>query len=128
MEAARDVAHGLLRRQPDLRDAHLRLYEIEQILRRPDAAVAHLRRALATSRLVTTPATIDPPAVTVLALYRIAAWEANLPFELVVDEQRTTVHRLYLDDDDDERVLAGIRLPPYDVPLNAIAESDRAQN
>jgi len=128
MEAARDLAYTVLRREPHSRDAHLRLYEIEQILGHPDAAVAHLRRALATSRVVTTPATVDPPAVTVLALYRVAPWEANLPFELVVDERRTTVHRLYIEDDDDERVFAGIALPPYDVVLNAIAESDRAGN
>jgi hypothetical protein len=123
----RDLAYKLLRREPDSREAHLRLYEVEQILGNPDAAVAHLRLALATSRLVTFPAAVDPPAVTILALYRAAAWEANLPFELVVDEQRTTVHRLYLDDDDDERVFERIAIPPHDVVLNAVAESRRAQ-
>ena len=127
LEGVRRLAYALLRREPESRDAHLRLYEIEQMLGRPDAAVAHLRRALATSRIVTLPATAGPAAVTVLALYRVAPWEANLPFELVVDERRTTVHRLYLDDEDSERVLDAIVLPPHDVVLNAIAESDRAQ-
>lgn len=51
----RDLAYKLLRREPDSRDAHLRLYEVEQILGNTDAAVAHLRLALATSRLVTFP-------------------------------------------------------------------------
>lgn len=65
--------------------------------------------------------------MTILALYRAAAWEANLPFELVADEQHTTFHRLYLNDDDDERVFERIPIPPHDVVLNAVAESSRAQ-
>ena len=128
LEGVRRAVYGLLRHEPDSRDAHLRLYEIEQMLGRPDAAVGHLRRALSSSRIVTIPAQAVPPAVTVLALYRVAPWEANLPFELVVDERRTTVHRLYIDDEDGEGALDDVALPPHDVVLNAIAESDRAQH
>lgn len=127
VEMLREAAYAVLRSDPQSRDAHLRLFEIEQMLGRPDAGVAHLRRALTGSRLMTIPAA-GAPAVTVLALYRVAAWEANLPFELVVDEGRTTVHRVYLDDDDDESVVERLELPPHDVVLNAIAESDRAQH
>ncbi len=125
--ALRALAYALLRREPNSRDAHLRLYEIEQMLGNRDAAVAHLRRGLASSRIVTFPAAVEPPAVRVLALYRVAPWEANLPFELIVDERATTVHRLYIDEGDDERTLAQVPLPPHDVLLNAIAESDRAR-
>ena len=127
VSSLRELAYAVLRREPESRDAHLRLYEVEQILGNTGAAVAHLRLALASSRLVTFPAAVDPPGVTILALYRAAAWEANLPFELVVDEQRTTVHRLYLNDDDDERAFERIAIPPHDVVLNAIAESSLAQ-
>jgi hypothetical protein len=127
LEEVRRLAYALLRREPESREAHLRLYEIEQMLGRPDAAVAHLRRALAASRIITFPARVERSALTVLALYRVASWEANLPFELVVDEGRTTVHRLYIDDADTERTFDGFELPPHDVVLNAIAESDRAR-
>ncbi len=126
-QEARRLAYALLRREPNSREAHLRLYEIEQMLGNTDAAIANLRRGLAGSRIVTYPAKRQPPAVAVLALYRVAAWEGNTPFELVIDEERTTVHRLYIDDDDDEIILARIALPPFDVVVNAIAESDRAR-
>ena len=126
-EEARRLAYALLRREADSREAHLRLYEIEQMLGNTQAAVAHLRRALASSRIVTYPAKDGSPAVRVLALYRIAPWEANTPFELVVDERRTTVHRLYLDDGDDAGTLAQLDVPECDVVMNAIAESDRAR-
>jgi len=126
-QEARRLAYALLRREPNSREAHLRLYEIEQMLGNTDAAIANLRRALTGSRIVTYPAKREPAAVRVLALYRVAPWEGNTPFELVVDEDRTTVHRLYIDEDDDEVSLARIALPEFDVVLNAIAESDRAR-
>ena len=125
-QEARRLAYALLRREPESREAHLRLYEIEQMLGHTDAAVGHLRRALVSSRVVSYPAK-DAAAVRVLALYRVAPWEANTPFELVVDEGRTAVHRLYIDEGDDDVTLAQIALPEFDVVFNAIAESDRAR-
>jgi glutathione synthase/RimK-type ligase-like ATP-grasp enzyme len=62
----------------------------------------------------------------VLALTRIAPWEANVPLELVVDESRVALTRLYLDGSEPlDRVLA--QVPPHDVLFNTIAESDDAQ-
>lgn len=122
----RAAAYALLRREPDDRDAHLRLFEIEQMLGRPAAATAHLRRALAASRVLTTEARKLPAQLRVLALYRIAPWEGNLPFELIVDERRTTLHRFYIDDEDGDELLKR-PLPPHDVVLTAIAWSKRAQ-
>ena len=46
IESLRALAYEVLRRDPAARDAHLRLYEIEQMLGRPAAAIAHLRMAL----------------------------------------------------------------------------------
>jgi hypothetical protein len=124
--ALRDAAYAKLREDPASREAHLLLYEVEQMLGSPTAGVAHLRMALGGSRVLTTAAKATP-AMAVLALYRIGPWEANLPFELVVDESRTTVHRLFISDEDDER-LFDQALPPYDAVICAIAESDRAQH
>jgi glutathione synthase/RimK-type ligase-like ATP-grasp enzyme len=125
LQARRTAAYALLRREPDHRDAHLRLYEIEQILGAPAAAVAHLRAALRDSAVVA-PVDASAGAVRVLALTRIARWEANVPLELVVDESRIALTRLYLDGSERlDDVLAS--LPAHDVLVNAIAESDDAQ-
>jgi hypothetical protein len=126
IESLRARSYDVLRRDPDARDAHLRLYEVEQMLGRPAAAIEHLRAALRTSRVVTLPARRQPAEIAVLALSRVAPWEANTPLELIVDDERTTLHRYYLDDDD-------VRLPeepapPYDVLFNTIAESERARH
>jgi len=114
----------VLRRDPAARDAHLRLYEVEQMLDAPQAAIGHLRLALQASRIVTLPAKSEPAELTVLALTRVARWEANTPLELIVDDERTTLHRYYIDDSD--TALRDDALPPYDVLFNTIAESEDA--
>ena len=118
------MAYELLRRYPDERAAHLRLYEIEQMLGLPDSALVHLRAALQQSRVVTTLAGTAPAQRTVLALSRVARWEANAPLELVVDPERTTIHRYFFFDDDVE--LPGEAPPACDVLFNTIAESEEA--
>ncbi len=125
IEALRSLAYNVLRRDPGARDAHLRLYEVEQMLGQPQSALAHLRMALRTSRIITLPALHAPAELTVLALTRVAPWEANTPLELVIDCERTTLHRYYVDDEDTE--LSAAALPPYDVLINTIAESERAR-
>ena len=124
IESLRALAYAVLQRDPTARDAHLRLYEAEQMLGRPDEALAHLRQALRTSRIVTFPAKRQPAELTVLALSRVAQWEANTPLELIVDEDATTLHRFYFDD---EGEAGDGDVPPYDVLMNTIAESERAR-
>ena len=126
IESLRSLAYAVLRRDPAARDAHLRLYEVEQMLGRPEAAIAHLRMALQTSRIVTLEAKQQPAECTILALTRMARWEANAPLELIVDAARTTLHRYYIDDED--TALRDDELPPYDVLFNSIAESESAAN
>jgi hypothetical protein len=126
LESLRSLCYAVLRRDPAARDAHLRLYEVEQMLGQPEAAIGHLRAALQTSRVVTLPALRQPAELTVLAISRVARWEANIPLELIVDTDRTTLHRYYIDDDDTQ--LFEDTLPEYDVLINAIAESERARN
>jgi len=124
--ALRAAAYALLRREPDHRDAHLRLYEVEQMLGTPAAAVGHLRAAVRASPLVVSPANRAGADLRVLALSRIAPWEANVPLELVVDESRVALTRLYLDGSEPLEQLRA-QVPAYDVLVNAIAESDEAQ-
>jgi glutathione synthase/RimK-type ligase-like ATP-grasp enzyme len=126
LESLRSLAYDVLRRDPAARDAHLRLYEVEQMLGSPQAAIGHLRMALRTSRIVTLPATQLPAQLTVLALTRVAQWEANTPLELIVDSAHVTLHRYYIDDAD--TTLSDEPLPAYNVLFNSIAESDRAAN
>ena len=126
LESIRAHAYAALRRDPDARDAHLRLYEIEQMLGQPDAAIGHLRLALRRSRIITFPAKRVPATMTILALTRVARWEANTPLELIVDDEHTTLHRVYIDDND--IALADEPRPDYDVLFNTIAESESAAN
>src|SRR5476649_641789 len=123
---ARDSFEALLVREPANREARLRLYELEQILGNNARALSHLDELLAEVRIITMPARVQPPARTVLALYRSSLWEGNLPLELIVDLDRTTLHRLYVgrNAEDDRRTQMTL---PFDVLFNAIAESDAAR-
>jgi glutathione synthase/RimK-type ligase-like ATP-grasp enzyme len=124
LESLRALAYDVLRRDPGSRDAHQRLYEVEQMLGQPAAGIAHLRLALQGSRVVTLPALDAPAKLTVLALSRVAQWEANTPLELIIDTQHTTLHRYYIDDVDTQ--LPPGDVPAYDVLFNSIGESERA--
>ena len=126
IESLRALAYAVLRRDPNARDVHLRLYEVEQMLGQPDVAIGHLRMALRDSRIITVPAKEQPAQCAVLALTRVARWEANTPLELIVDERTTTLHRYYIDDND--AALSDETLPSYDVLFNTIAESESAAN
>ncbi len=127
MHALRVAAYAVLRRDPDHRDAHLRLYEIEQMLHTPVAALAHLRAALRSSPLVASQSAVRPTHGTrVLAITRIAPWEANVPLELIVDETQIALTRIYIDGSETLDALLG-HVPPHDVLFNAIAESDDAR-
>ena len=126
IESLRTLAYSVLRRNPAARDAHVRLYEVEQMLGRPETAIEHLRLALQSARVITLPALHQPAQRTVLAITRVAPWEANTPLELILDVEHTTLHRYYIDDTDTALVGAEA-LPAYDVLFNTIAESDKAR-
>jgi hypothetical protein len=126
IESLRSLAYAVLRRDPNARDAHLRLFEVEQMLGQPQAAIGHLRMALQASRIVTLPAK-QTATRSVLAITRVAPWEANTPLELIVDDQHTTLHRYYIDDNDTELVMPP-DMPAFDVLFNTIAESDKARH
>lgn len=67
----------------------------------------------------------QPGARSALVLSTMGPWARNIPLDFVVDPARWTLHRWYLPD------FAGasgaVRLPAYDVVIDAIGESDAAQ-
>ena len=73
-------------------------------------------RPLQSSRIVSAAgANANRPELTVLALSRVAQWEANTPLELIVDTNARRCIAYYIDDGDTQ--LPGDELPPYDVLL-----------
>ena len=122
LEAA--VADPALRRQ-----ARRMLWETCQALHDPDAAMAHLRAAIAENPLFTrVPGSRTPPSRSVLVLAVPGDFQANLPLDRLFDES-TALHTLWLSDP--EAVLrdpAGAipsGLPPVDCVFIAIAEDVR---
>lgn len=125
---ARTAYREALRIDPSLRDVHLRLYEVEQVLGENAAAIAHLEAALATGRIVTTPASrCAPRPLVVMALMRPALWEGSVPLDLLLDPETTTILRVYLDNAGTDLETLVPQLPPYDLIFNAIGESEAAR-
>lgn len=123
---AREAFGIALALKPAARDVHLRLYELEQILGDRAAALAHLNAALETDRIISTLARRMPAKLTVLALYRPGMFEANTPYDFILDPETTTIHHVYLRDDEND-VPDGTAWPTFDLMVNAIAESDAAR-
>jgi hypothetical protein len=61
-----------------------------------------------------------------LVLCVAGPWHRNIPLDFVVDPARWTLHRWYLPDPDAARTR--LRLPAYDLVINAIGESDAARD
>ncbi|MDQ2681291.1 MAG: hypothetical protein M3Y21_09800 [Candidatus Eremiobacteraeota bacterium] len=101
--------------------AHLALYELLQIRGERTEAIEHQTAALAHQQLYSFPA--KTPQRQILALCAPGDWQANIPLEFLFDQSVTSVHKLYLCDPSQLRQL---RVPPYEIVFNAIAESDSA--
>ena len=63
-----------------------------------------------------------PSARSALVLSTMGPWPRNIPLDFVVDADRWTLHRWYL-----PQISSDAPLPPYDVVIDAIGESDAAQ-
>lgn len=101
--------------------AHLAIYEVAQILRRPELALEHQRRAIALAPIHSTPAAGEA-AYTLLVPMVPGPYVANTPVDLIVDPQRVALHRWYVD--------PGGHVPPlpaFDAVFVAIGESTDAQ-
>ena len=116
IEEARAALEAAIGVEPDSVAANLGLYELLQIKGDLPAAVEHQKRALARQRLFSHFAPNE--ARSLLVLCAPGDWQVNVPVDFLVDRATTSVHKLYMLEDD--RIPA---LPRYDAVLNAIAES-----
>ncbi len=117
IEEARSALEAAIGVEPESVAANLGLYELLQIKGELPAAVEHQKRALARQRLFSHAAPNE--ARSLLVLCAPGDWQVNVPIDFLVDRATTSIHKLYMLEDD--RVPAA--LPTYDVVLNAIAES-----
>ncbi len=120
----RATADPALRRQ-----AHRLLWDLCQFLRDRDAALAHLRAAIAEDPFFTRPHLSDePPLRSVLVLAVPGDYQSNLPLERLFDA-RTLLHTLWIADPEavlrDPAAAIPPGLPWIDVVFVAIAEDAR---
>ncbi len=101
-------------------DAHLGIYEVAQILRREELALAHQRAAIALAPVHSTPAS-EREDYALLVPSAPGPYTANTPADLLFDPRHVTLHRWYVDPD--RSVPA---LPEHDAVFVAIGESDHA--
>lgn len=101
-------------------DAHLGIYEVAQILRLPELALAHQAAAIALAPIHSTPAS-EREDYALLVPCAPGPFTANTPVDLLFDSRHVTLHRWYVDP-------AGAvpALPPHDAVFVAIGESDDA--
>src|SRR6202011_4576462 len=101
-------------------DAHLGIYEVAQILRKPELALMHQSAAIAIAPVHSTFAA-DREDYALLVLCTPGPYTANTPADLLFDARRVTLHRWYVDPSG-----AVPPLPPYDAVFVAICEADAA--
>ncbi|HWT04590.1 MAG TPA: hypothetical protein VN224_02435 [Xanthomonadales bacterium] len=99
-------------------DAHLGIYEVAQILRKPELALAHQAAAIALSPVHSTPAG-EREDYALLVLCAPGPYTANTPADLIFDSRYVTLHRWYVDPSGEVP-----HLPRYDAIFVAIGESD----
>jgi hypothetical protein len=118
IDEARRLFDEALEVEPSSVAANLGMYELLQIKGELREAVAHQRRALAQQRVFSHRAPNEKRNL--LVLCTPGDWQANVPVDFLFDRKTTSFSKLYLLDGAQARRET---LPPYDVVLNAIAES-----
>jgi tetratricopeptide (TPR) repeat protein len=101
--------------------SHMALYELLQMTGAREDALTHQLAALRVQRLFSYYAT--NPKRTVLCLCAPGDWQTNIPVDFLFDRETTTVHKLYLVDE--QHTVTDV-VPEYDVVWNTIAESPEA--
>ncbi len=102
-------------------DGHLAIYEVAQILRRPELALEHQRRAIALAPVQSTLAH-EREDYALLVPSVPGTWLANTPVELLFDLARVTIHRWYVDP-----AAPVPPLPAHDAVFVAVGESQAAR-
>ena len=118
-DEARETYDRVLQLKPGDMRAHLAMYELEQIAGNSSAAVEHQARVLQRQTLFSERAPQE--ARRILVLMAPGDWQANVPIDFLVDRRTTTTHKLYVLSADQ---VAATRIPPADVVVTGIAESD----
>lgn len=118
---ARECFERVLAADENDMNAHLSMYELEQIDGNIPKALAHQRRVLQRQSLFSAYAPNERRRLLVLAVP--GDWQANVPVDFLVDARTTTLHKFYLLSR--ERALS-VQLPPADVVFTAIGESDES--
>lgn len=119
-EAEAAFARALALEPHEIR-ANLGMYDLMHVKGEPAKALPYQLRALQRRHLISRMAPHERRSVLVLCMP--GDLQANIPVDFLFDEETTTVHKLYLLD---EERLAATVLPHYDVAINAIAESPTA--
>ncbi|HTD37495.1 MAG TPA: hypothetical protein VK669_08265 [Candidatus Limnocylindrales bacterium] len=101
-------------------DAHLGIYEVAQILRQSELALAHQAAAIALAPVQSTPAS-EREDYALLVPCAPGPYTANTPVDLLFDSRFVTLHRWYVDPAGDVPPL-----PRHDAVFVAIGESDDA--
>ena len=102
-------------------EAHLAIYEVAQLLRRPELALEHQRQAIALAPVHSTPASVAEDYALLVPCVP-GPFTANTPVDLLFDTTRVTIHRWYVDP-----MVAPPPLPPHDAVFVAAGESTAAQ-
>jgi len=101
-------------------DAHLGIYEVAQILRRPELALEHQAAAIALAPVHSTPAS-EREDYALLVPCAPGPYTANMPADLLFDSRYVTLHRWYVDPAGEVPPL-----PRHDAVFVAIGESDES--
>jgi tetratricopeptide (TPR) repeat protein len=120
LEEALAAFSGAVRDDARIVDAHLGIYEVAQILRKPELALTHQKAAIAIAPVHSTFAA-EGEDYALLVLCAPGPYTANTPADLIFDSRHVTLHRWYVDPSG-----AVPPLPPYDAVFVAIGESDAA--
>lgn len=121
-EAALETLLGAVADDPTDVGAHLAIYEVAQLVRRPELALEHQRRAIALAPVHSTPAR-GTETYALLVPCVPGPFTANTPVDFLFDPERVTIHRWYVDPE----AGAPPPLPPYDAVFVAAGESQAAQ-
>src|ERR1700676_3243598 len=96
LEEALASFSGALALDDRIVDAHLGMYEVAQILRKPELALAHQTAAIALSPVHSTLAA-EREDYALLVLCAPGPYTANTPVDLIFDARYVTLHRWYVD-------------------------------
>lgn len=120
-QAALETLLGAVAENPADVGAHLAIYEVAQLVLRPELALEHQRRAIALAPIHSTPARGEAEYALLVPSVP-GPFTANTPVDLLFDPQRVTIHRWYVDP-----TLGVPPLPPYDAVFVAAGESQATQ-